>query len=86
MSAEYKMLLISIACNALVAVVMWAEGRKAGARDAQRKANKAKTDTAQMLTNTYANGIRVGKRQMLDQLVSMGKIHEETAAALSEDI
>ena len=79
---DWAFIVVSVVTHFLAGLWGYAVGRKAE----RREKAQAKADAAKMLQTTYANGTRVGKRQMLDYLVEHGFLHEETAAAISEDI
>ncbi len=73
--------LILVAC---ISVCAYAIGYMMGYAHRKRDDNMDALNNAESLRKTYVNGVRIGKRQMLDELVHAGKLDEKTARTVSD--
>ena len=64
----------------------FAIGYMMGYTSRKHETNETALEHTKQLQKTYGNGIRVGKREMLDMLVHYKLITEADASAVSEEI
>lgn len=70
----------------VVGVSMFLAGYSTGYGSRRHEKNATALDHTKQLQKTYNNGIRVGKREMLDTLVHYKLITEADASAVSEGL
>lgn len=84
---DLKMILLAISTHALCAYIGFIGGNKRKQRDEHINEDlkrQSDADLARQLQATYRNGLRVGRQQMIDEMVHAHLITEDVADALSD--